>query len=86
MVVVVVKVMIAHPHMLMLGHITFACDKPPIMVGDVCPLMAQVLNRENDYGIEMKGEVGFYGLRNKEKKWNQAHIQAGYQNFFRYRF
>ena len=45
-----------------LGHISPQCDKPPRMGGDMYLLPAQLPNRSNDYGIEIKGEVGSSGL------------------------
>ena len=51
-----------------LGHISPQCDKPRRMGGDMYPLPRQVLNRSNDYGIEIKGErAGSSGLTQEEK-------------------
>ena len=37
-----------------IGHISPHCDKPRRMGGDMYPLPAQLSNRSNDYGIEIK--------------------------------
>ncbi len=50
-----------------LGHISPQCDKPPRMGGDMYPLPAQLPNRANDYGIEIRGEAGPSGLIVDEK-------------------
>ena len=50
-----------------LGHISPQCDKPPRMGGDMYPLPAQLPNKANDYGIEIRGEAGPSGLTVDEK-------------------
>ena len=50
-----------------LGHISPQCDKPPRMGGDMYPLPAQLPNRSNDYGVEIKGEAGSTGLTAADK-------------------
>ena len=45
-----------------LGHISWHCDKPPIIGNDMYPLLAQLPKRSNDYGIEIKGDVKSSGL------------------------
>ena len=39
-----------------LGHISRHCDKPPRQGGDMYPLPAQLPNRSNDFGIEIRGD------------------------------
>ena len=39
-----------------LGHISLHCDKPPRQGGDMYPLPAQLPNRSNYFGIEVRGE------------------------------
>ena len=51
-----------------LGHIIPQCDKPPRMGGDMYPLLpAQLPNRSNDYGIEIKGEEDSSDLTTADK-------------------
>ena len=51
-----------------LGHISPHCDKPPRQGGDMYPLPAQLPNRSNDYGIEIRGdEAGPSKLTAEEK-------------------
>ena len=50
-----------------LGHISPQCDKLPRMGGNMYPLPAQLPNRSNDYGIEIRGEAGPSGLTRQEK-------------------
>ncbi|MCO5583404.1 hypothetical protein L7F22_037315 [Adiantum nelumboides] len=49
------------------GHKSPQCDKSKRMGGDMFPLPSQIPSRAEDYGIEIKGEVGPSGLTAEEK-------------------
>ncbi len=50
-----------------LGHYANECDQPPCIGGDMYPLPSQLPNRENDYGVDIRGEAGPSGVSAEDK-------------------